>query len=282
MTLDLRQLENLILDMDGVLWHGDIPMPGLAHFFETLRRLEIGFVLATNNATRIATQYTKKLAGFGVAIPPELILTSAEATAGHLQRQYPEGATVYAAGEIGLHEALRSHGFTLLPDEGFVGPDARADVVVVGLSRFVCWDQLASAAYLIQHGARFVGTNADATFPSEVGPVAGAGALLAFVETASGVAPEIVGKPERAMFEEALRRLGARPDNTAVVGDRLETDIAGGQATGLHTILVLSGVVSEEGLALSALQPEMVCADITALADALLATRREEVHGRAD
>lgn len=281
MTFDLSKIKNLILDMDGVLWHGDIPAPGLVHFFETLRELEIGFVLATNNATRIATQYTQKLARFGVAVPPELILTSAEATAGHLQRHYPEGATVFAVGEKGLHEALRSYGFTLLPDEGFVGQDARADVVVVGLSRFACWDQLASAAYLVQRGARFVGTNSDATFPSEVGPVAGAGALLAFVETASGATPELVGKPQRAMFDEALRRLGARPDNTAVVGDRLETDIAGGQAAGLHAILVLSGVTTEATLAGHPVQPEMVCADIGALAAALLAARREEVHGRS-
>ncbi len=282
MTVDLSKIKNLVLDMDGVLWHGEIPMPGLAAFFESLRALDIGFVLATNNATRVAAQYTQKLAGFGVDIAPELILTSAEATAGHLQRDYPDGATLYAVGENGLREALRSHGFTLLPDDGFVGPEARADAVVVGLSRRAGWEQLASAAYLIQRGARFVGTNADATFPSEVGPVAGAGALLAFVETASGVAPEIVGKPQRAMFAEALRRLGGRPENTAVVGDRLETDIAGGQAAGLQTILVLSGVVGEAELATSAIRPGMVCADIGALAGALRAARQEVGHGRAD
>lgn len=282
MTIHLKQIQKLILDMDGVLWHGDMPMPGLADFFDTLRALDIGFVLATNNATKIATQYTQKLAGFGLDIPPELILTSAEAAAGYLQQQYPDGATVYAVGEAGLREALHSHGFTLLPEEGFVEPGTRADVVVVGLHRSACWSQLASAAYLVQHGARFVGTNADATFPSEVGPVAGAGALLAFVQAASGVQPEITGKPARAMFAEALRRLGAAPQNTAMVGDRLETDIAGGQTAGLHTILVMSGVTTEDKLAGHPVQPDMVCEDIGALAEVLLASRREEVHGRAD
>lgn len=282
MTMDLRQIKNLILDMDGVLWHGEIPMPGLAGFFATLRALDIGFVLATNNATKIAGQYTAKLAGFGLDIPPEQILTSAEAAAGYLQTQYPAGATVYAVGEAGLREALRSHGFTLLAQEGFVAPKARADVVVVGLDRFACWDQLASAAYLIRHGARFIGTNADATFPSEVGPVAGAGALLAFVETASGVTAEITGKPERAMFEEALRRLGGTPQNTAMVGDRLETDIAGGKEAGLHTILVMSGVTTAETLAGHPIQPDRVCEHIGALAAALRDARREAVHGRAD
>jgi 4-nitrophenyl phosphatase len=281
MTFELRQIRNLILDMDGVLWHGDIPMPGLAEFFDTLRALDIGFVLATNNATKVAAQYTKKLEQFGLHVSTDLILTSAEATAGFLRQQYPDGATVYTVGEAGLCEALRNHGFTVLPQVGFVEPGTSADVVVVGLDRFACWERLASAAYLVQRGARFVGTNPDATFPNELGAVAGAGAFLAFVATASGVAPEIVGKPERAVFAEALRRLQAHPASTAMVGDRLETDILGGQEAGLHTILLLSGVTSREKLTGHPVQPGRVFDDISALGAALLAAQREEIHGRA-
>ncbi|MCA9993595.1 MAG: HAD-IIA family hydrolase [Anaerolineales bacterium] len=259
-------LTALVLDMDGVLWRGETAMPGLADFFATLRRRQLNFMLATNNATKIATQYTEKLARFGVAVPPEQILTSAEATAGFLRQQYPAGARIFVVGEQGLHLALAAQGFELLPNNGRLDPTARADLVVVGFNRHATYTDMATAAYLIRQGARFIGTNPDKTFPSEIGPLPGAGSLLAFVETGSGQAPTIVGKPGRVLFDEAVRRLGTRPEQTAMVGDRLETDIAGGQNAGLRTILLLSGVTGREELARSPIHPDLVLADITALA----------------
>jgi 4-nitrophenyl phosphatase len=282
MTLELNEIEDLIVDMDGVLWHGETALPGLADFFATLNELGIGFMLATNNATRVASQYTDKLARFGVTVPPEQILTSAEVTASHLAHHYPPQTTVYVVGEDGLRLALARHGFDLLPTGGLVAPGTRAGLVVVGLDRQACWEQLASAAYLIQNGAHFIGTNGDVTFPTEAGPLPGAGALLALLETATGVAPEIMGKPERAVFEEALSRLGATAATTAMVGDRLETDIAGAQAAGLPAILVLSGVTHRDQLAPHPVQPELVCQDIRELALALREARQEVVGGRQD
>lgn len=269
MTLDIKELENLILDMDGVLWRGDAPMPGLKAFFDTLDEMGIGYVLATNNATKVATQYTEKLKQFGVDVAPERILTSAEATAAFLRHRHPPGTTAYVVGDEGLHQAMRHQDFELLTADGFVGADARTELVVIGFTRHVCYPHLASAAHLINHGARFVGTNPDVTFPSEAGPMPGAGSILAFVQTATGVEPLIVGKPSPAIFQEALERLRATPETTAMVGDRLETDIKGAQSAGLRTILLLSGVTRREKATQSELKADLICKNISDLAHRL-------------
>jgi len=270
----ITNLENLILDMDGVLWRGETAMPGLVPLFETLDDLGLDYVLATNNATKVATQYTDKLARFGVEVPPEKILTSAEATAAYLREEYPAGVTAYVVGEEGLHRAMREKGFKLLEADGFVGAEARTELVVVGFNRHVCYAQLASAAHLIINGARFVGTNPDPSFPSEVGPLPGAGALLRFIETGTGVEPLVVGKPGRAVFEEALRRLEGKPENTAMVGDRLETDIMGARGAGLYTILLLSGVTGREKAENNEIRPDLICENIEELAAALQEGKR--------
>lgn len=271
----LKQIEGLILDMDGVLWRGETPMPGLQQFFETLDRLGINYVLATNNATRVATQYTDKLARFGVNVTPEHILTSSEATAGYLREEghYPAGTLAYVVGESGLQQAMRERGFNLLEAEAFVGEEARADLVVVGFTRHFCYPQLASAAYLISKGAAFVGTNPDLTFPTEIGPLPGAGSLLAFIKAATGVEPLVIGKPGRAIFQEAIERLGSPPEKVAMVGDRLETDIQGAQSAALYTVLLLSGVTRRQKLEASSIQPDLVCADIGELAEELKRVR---------
>ena len=269
------RIENLIVDMDGVLWRGQTPMPGLPRFFEVVRQLDLGFVLATNNATKIAAQYSAKLAEFGVDVPQAQILTSAEATAGFLQGKYPAGTRAYVVGDEGLRTAMRRHDFEILDGEGFVPEDARAELVVVGFTRHACYEQLASAAYLIDHGARFIGTNPDVTFPAEIGPLPGAGSLQAFIQTATGQEPTIIGKPERPIFEEAVARLGGIPETTAMVGDRLETDITGAQRAGMLTILLLSGVTNEDDLAASDLQPDLVFDDLMSLSAYFLEEARE-------
>lgn len=280
MSVDLKAIENLIIDMDGVLWHGDTPLPGLVAFFRTLDELGIGYVLATNNATKVTGQYSAKLARFGVAVPPERLITSAEVTASHLAHHYPRGSRVYVVGEEGLRQALAAGGFDLVARDGLVAPDARVDIVVVGLDHRACWEQLASASYLIHHGAHFVGTNGDVTVPTEIGPLPGAGALLAMVETATGVSPEIMGKPSPAIFEEALLRLGGTAANTAMVGDRLDTDIAGAQRAGMPGILLLSGVTRREQLANHPVRADLVLKDIGELTHALRTAQKEAVSGR--
>jgi 4-nitrophenyl phosphatase len=157
----------------------------------------------------------------------------------------------------GIRGALAERGFELV-DQG-------ADYVVVGWTVDLTWQKLAAATLQIRAGAEFVGTNPDPTFPSEAGLVPGNGAILAALEAATGVEPQIVGKPSPWLYREAMKRMGAEPESTAVVGDRLSTDIAGGINAGIKTILVFSGVTTEADLAQSSIKPDLSYPDIEAL-----------------
>ncbi len=263
-------ISNLILDMDGVLWQGETPLPGLADFFATLHQQGIGFALATNNATRNAALYVQKLARFGVTVTPEQIVTSSEAAASHLRSLFPPGTSIYVIGEVGLQQAVANQGFTVITDPDYTRLNDNIPAVIVGLARQVTYNELACATLLIQRGATFIGTNPDVTYPSEVGHLPGAGAVIAFVAAATGIPPTLIGKPGPILFQEALRRLHATPDTTAMVGDRLETDIVGAQALGLKTILVLSGISGRADITRTHIHPDLIFDDITALRKTLL------------
>jgi 4-nitrophenyl phosphatase len=267
----MRKIESLILDMDGVLWHGETPQPGIDKFFSRLDDLSLPYVLATNNAMRVASQYTEKLARFGVTVAPERILTSSEATASYIERIHSAVETVYVVGESGLHRAMTMQGFRVIGPEQ-VRDGETAEAVVAGLTRgSLTYELLAMGTSLLNKGALFIATNIDATYPTETGPLPGAGAIVSVLEVASGRSPTVIGKPNPHMFEEALRRLGPAAAGAAMVGDRLTTDIAGGNAVGISTILVLSGVSTEEDIETSGIRPNHVVRDITALGEALAA-----------
>ena len=243
----MNNIKNLILDMDGVLWHGETPMPGLTDFFDTLREYGIQFVMATNNASKTPQQYVEKLARFGVTVSEEQIFTSAEATGDYLQRTYEAGVKAFVVGDVGLQTAVKKRGFRLLSVEEVMGGET-AVFVVAGFNPKVAYPELAAGSLLIHKGANFIGTNPDLTFPSEYGPLPGAGSFLAFIQAATGVEPTIIGKPGPLIFQMAMQKLGGTPQNTAMVGDRIETDIAGGRASGIQTILVLSGISQQKDL----------------------------------
>ena len=262
--IPLQAVRHLIIDMDGVLWRGKQPLPGLERFFETLHRLTIRFVLATNNATKSREEYLAKLEQFGLNVGDEAILTSPQATASYLARHAPQ-AQVFVIGEAGLIAELRAAGLCVVNER----PE-RATHVVVGLDRGLTYAKLAEACLLIRRGAAFIGTNPDLTFPSERGLVPGNGAVLAALQAATGVAPLIIGKPQPEMILQAMARMNCTPENTAMIGDRLDTDILGGQRAGLTTILMLSGVTGREDLNRSAIAPDYVFANLDELADALL------------
>lgn len=253
----LRIVRHLVVDMDGVLYRGTERLPGTAEFLGFLRKQQIGFVLATNNATRTPQQFVDKLAGMEIMVAPNQILTSAQATASYLAGVASPGTRVFVVGQDGLRAALRKAGFELVEDE--------AEFVVVGMDFEICYPRLADAALQIRAGARFVGTNPDRSFPSERGILPGAGSLLAFLEAATGVSPTIIGKPEKAMMEQALSQLGAQPSTAAVLGDRLETDILAGQRAGMTTLLVLTGVTSQQMLDSAEIQPDLVFDDVAHL-----------------
>lgn len=253
----LRDLHALVVDMDGVLWRGNTPMPGLADFFDLLRGRPVAFRLATNNSSKTPQQYVAKLASLGVQVAPEEILTSAIATAQYLAARAP-GALVYPIGEDGVRQALLDHGLRL--SEG-----GQADFVVSGWDHQISFAKLSEATLLIRAGAEYIGTNPDRTWPSERGLLPGTGATLAYLQAATDVQPLIIGKPERHMFDAALSAMGTDPAHTAMLGDRLETDILGGQRAGLRTILVLTGISDEAALAASPIKPDWVFQDIQEL-----------------
>jgi 4-nitrophenyl phosphatase len=255
----LQSIKSLIIDLDGVLYRGDEAIVGAREFVALLQRERIPFLLLTNNSTRTPGQYVTKLTKMGIAIEESDVLTSAQAAALYMERIAPPGARVYAIGEEGLRAALR---------EKYTIAESEADFVVVGLDSELTYEKLKTATLLIRGGARFIATNPDKTLPIEEGLIPGSGAIVAALEAATGVAPFVVGKPESAIFDLALARMGVGKEGTAVIGDRLETDILGGRRAGLITILVLSGATSRQELENSPIKPDLVFEDVRQLYEA--------------
>jgi 4-nitrophenyl phosphatase len=212
--------------------------------------------------------YQEKLGRFGLDVPAERIFTSGTTTAAYLQRRYPSGTRLYVVGAPGLKMMIREAGFEVFDGVGDDVPGS-VEAVIVGIDWHITYDKLAAATHLVFKGATYIGTNPDRTFPTEDRLVPGTGALLAAVEAATGVEPIVIGKPNVTMFKIALEGLRADPATTAMVGDRLETDILGGQRVGLSTIAVLSGVTSPEMLAESEIHPDWVFEHLGTLADAI-------------
>ena len=223
-------LRALILDMDGVLWVGDTLIADLPPIFEMIDQLGLRVIMATNNSTRTPADYIAKLRSFGVELEDWQVINSAEATAQYLSGVYPEGGPVYVVGEGGLSESLEAKGFRI--------DDQEVLAVVAGMDRELNYAKIDRAAALIRAGAIFIGTNPDRTFPTPNGLMPGAGTSLAAIEAASYVSPTVIGKPKPIIFEIALERLGVKPEEALMVGDRLETDIAGGQKAGCPAALV--------------------------------------------
>ena len=269
----LTNIRGLIIDMDGVLWHGSEAIPGLIVFFNTLKDLDISYILATNNASLTPAQYVTKLAKMGVSITEDKILTSGLATALFLSQEVnPKNTSVFVIGVDGATQPLLDLGFTLTglyEVKDAQNPDKGADIVVCGKDETLSWHKLATATLNIRTGARFIGTNGDTTLPTEHGVTHGNGAILAGLEVATGVKPTIIGKPEPIMYQQALTLLGTTPEATVAIGDRLETDILGAVRTGIRSIMVLTGISSEEDLEASDYQPTWVMQDIIAITEAL-------------
>ena len=251
----LAKINHLIIDMDGVLYRGNQPMPRLCEFFGFLRERPIRFILATNNSTKTPQEYVEKLAGMGVTVSADEILVSGQATAHFLAREYPRGTRVHVFGMPALKQALM--------DEGFVLADEDVQVVVASMDRQVTYEKLKRATLLIRGGARFIATNLDPTNPSEEGLIPGTGSMIVALEAASGVKPQAIGKPEPTMYELAMEQMGARPETTAAIGDRVDTDILGGKRAGLITICVLSG--SSDRAEAEAIETDMIFDDIAHL-----------------
>lgn len=236
------QIKALILDMDGVIWKADAPIGDLPLIFKRIRERGLTCVFATNNSTKTSEQYAARLKEFGVEVEARQVITSSQAAAQAVAQKFPRGTKVFMIGEDGLRLPLEGEGFEIVAVENAL----QAEVVVMGFDRGINFVKGSEAALLVRNGIPFYATNMDKTFPTPRGQIPGAGAWISVIATATGIEPTVAGKPFPFLMELALEKLGTKKEETLVVGDRLETDIAAGQAVGCPTALVLSGVSTQE------------------------------------
>lgn len=229
----MKSIRHFITDMDGVLVKGKQIIPGAERFIASLEAHGREYLVLTNNSLYTPRDLSHRLRNIGLEIPAERLFTSAMATASFLQSQRPEG-TAYVIGESGLTQAIH--------EIGYVITDTEPDYVVLGETEGYNYENVTKAIRLIGAGARFIATNPDVTGPSEAGIVPGCGAMAALIEKATGKTPFYVGKPNPLMMRSALNYLDVHSEDTAMVGDRMDTDIVAGVESGMRTILVLTGV----------------------------------------
>jgi len=252
MTKNLAQIrakEAFIIDMDGVIYHGNRLLKGAAEFVAWLQRTNKKFLFLTNSSERSPLELSQKLARLGISVGPEHFYTSALATAAFLASQRP-GGSAFAIGEPGLINALYAAGYTM--------NNVNPDYVVVGESRSYNLETLEKAVKLVLGGARLIGTNPDMTGPTEAGLVPATGALISPIELSTGRKAYFVGKPNPLMMRNALKALGATREMTAIIGDRMDTDMIAGVETEIETVLVLSGVTQPEDIDRFAYAPRHV------------------------
>lgn len=224
-----------LIDMDGVLVHGNQIIPGADDFIELLKNEQRKFLILTNNPLYTTRDLAHRFKIIGLDISSDQIFTSAMATARFIQKQKPNGKA-FVIGEAGLTEAIHSIGYIMTDND--------PDYVVLGETFSYNIDQITVAIRLILNGAKFIATNPDPSGPSEKGVVPACGAMAALIEKASGISPFFVGKPNALMMRSALNYLGIHSENTIMLGDRMDTDIVSGINSGMETILVLTGVTN--------------------------------------
>jgi 4-nitrophenyl phosphatase len=256
----LRAAKGFVFDMDGVLYRGDHQLPGVVDLINALVIRDIPYMLATNNSMATPAMYVAKLARMGIETEPEHILTSATATRIYLDQHLSEEAAVFVVGMPPLRDQLFNDS-----KKFFADGDSDIEAVVVGLDLDFSYAKLKKANSAIRAGASFIATNADATLPTEEGLVPGAGSIIAAIQTASGVKPVMIGKPEPTTLHMSAKTMGLDPTDCVMIGDRLDTDILAGARAGMLTALVLTGVSTREDIAKSDVLPDLVFSDLTAL-----------------
>jgi len=255
-----RDISTWLMDMDGVLVREEAPIPGADRFLGALRARGTPFLVLTNNSIYTRRDLAARLRASGLEVPEESIWTSALATARFLDDQRP-GGSAFVIGESGLTTALHAAGYTLT--------ERAPDYVVLGETRTYSFSRITQAIRLIRAGARFIATNPDTIGPSPDGPMPATGSVAALISRASGVDPYFIGKPNPLMMRSALNALDAHSETTAMIGDRMDTDIIAGLEAGLETILVLTGVTSRADAERFPYRPWHIVESVGELADAL-------------
>jgi NagD protein len=253
-----RAIASWLMDMDGVLVYEEDAIPGADRLLAALRDRAIPFLVLTNNSIYTPRDLSARLRASGLDVPEASIWTSALATARFLDDQRP-GGSAFVIGEAGLTTALHQAGYTLTERD--------PDYVVLGETRTYSFERITHAIRLIAAGARFIATNPDPSGPSPDGPVPATGSVAALISKATGVEPYYVGKPNPLMMRSALNALDAHSETTAMIGDRMDTDVVSGLEAGLETILVLTGVSTRESAERFPFRPSRILDSVADLAD---------------
>jgi 4-nitrophenyl phosphatase len=255
----LLNVKCFLLDMDGTFNLGDQLIDGSLYFIDTLNELGRDYLFLTNNSSKHRGQYAEKIRRLGLPIPEEKVFTSGEATALYLQQKHPL-SSVYVVGTPALEEEFRQHGFQLEQDH----PQS----IVLGFDTTLTYEKLWKLCDFVRAGLPYVATHPDFNCPTETGYMPDIGAMIAFVKASTGREPDlVVGKPNRMIVDAVAHKLGLQIPEMAMVGDRLYTDIALGQTSGITTCLVLSGETHPEDLTESPFQPTYTFANLGAIAD---------------
>jgi NagD protein len=253
-----REIMSWLTDMDGVLIREGVALPGAAEFLAALRRRGRPFLVLTNNSIYTPRDLRARLAVSGLDVPEESIWTSALATAQFLNDQHP-GGSAYVIGEAGLTTALHNIGYVLT--------DAAPEYVVLGETRTYSFEAITKAIRLVEAGSRFIATNPDPTGPSPDGPLPATGSVAAMISRATRRDPYYIGKPNPMMFRSALNQIDAHSESTAMVGDRMDTDIVAGIEAGLLTYLVLTGSTRRDEVNAFPFRPNHVIDSVADLID---------------
>ena len=232
----LLKKTGFICDMDGVIYHGNKVLDGVADFINWMLDNDKKFVFLTNSPEKTPHELSMKLERMGLEVPPNHFYTSAMATAAFLSSQNP-GCTAYVIGEAALTKALY--------DQGIYMNDVNPDYVVVGETRTYSFEKIEKAIELVNNGAKLIGANPDITGPTEKGVMPATGSLIAPIEIATGKKAYFVGKPNPLMLRHGLKKINCHSEEIAFIGDRMDTDIIAGIESNVDTVLVLSGVTAK-------------------------------------
>lgn len=261
----LSVFTTFLIDLDGVIYRGEEILPGAKAFVDWLNATSKKYLFLTNNSFASEVQVIDKLARLGISTDGSHVMGAGQAAVQNIARRFPNG-TIYVVGEQPLIDMVQASDLHIAPPPA---PDihnaSKIDAVLVGLDRTFDYKKITAATTAVRAGATFIAINRDPLLPIKNGLIPGCGAMVAAIEAASSIHPEVIGKPQPGLLQEAMHKLNSSPQETVMVGDGLDTDIAGGLAAKTHTLFVLSGKDSRQDLATSPYQPELIYEDLAAV-----------------
>ncbi|MBI9050305.1 MAG: HAD-IIA family hydrolase [Anaerolineaceae bacterium] len=265
--MDFSNIKTILFDGDGVLWRAEEKISGFDHIFQILDQNHIQWALLTNNNTKTVQNYIDKLAKFGIETDESKIFSSSTITVAYVKKHYGAGASIFVVGMPALIETLQTAGFNVY--HGETAPPEKVNAVVSGMDRAITHNKIKVAMRLILAGAEFIATNTDSSFPTPEGINPGTGMVIGALIGTTNIQPTVIGKPASEIYLTAIEQLGASPDSTIMIGDRLNTDIQGANIAGIKSVVVFSGVTSQEVYKESTIKADAAYPSIAELAQAL-------------